>query len=66
MLQEIKTYRFTCDRCGVDEDKLSSLVPSLPEGWGRHTHYPDKGYTVQQLHLCPKCLSKQNAKTETK
>lgn len=58
-VKSVTTYRFTCDRCGVNYDAPEEEVlrePKLPSLWVKLS-VRKVGYGVRDHDLCPRCAS---------
>ncbi len=54
MIEELKTYQFTCDKCKTTEIKVGE---GFPEGWKQWTGYlKHLGWT--SFEACPNCIKK--------
>lgn len=56
MITQLKTYRLTCERCGMSIVLAGTSQPDLPSGWTRQDEHGCglTGYT-RTLDLCPAC-----------
>jgi hypothetical protein len=56
MIQELKSFRFTCDRCNAVLEVHNWVAASMVLRFHSWAEYPRKGSANLKEHYCPGCV----------